>query len=148
MKRGFIYIALAGALLLVCVYLYGVLTVRLVPPTPSVRIGNQIVHVTIVETPQERHQGLSGRAGLEQNEGMLFVFPEDGKYGFWMKDMLFSIDILWISADGTIVDMKENVSPDTYPQSFAPAAQARYVLELPAGHAVSHSVRVGDRVEL
>jgi len=79
---------------------------------------------------------------------MLFVFPEDGKYAFWMKDMRFSIDILWLSADGRVVYMALNVSPDTYPQVFRPDVPARYVLELPAGYAKAHAVRIGDIVRL
>ncbi|MDO8575927.1 MAG: DUF192 domain-containing protein, partial [bacterium] len=85
---------------------------------------------------------------LAADEGMLFVSPEDGGHAFWMKDMLFPIDILWISADGRVVYMAENVSPDTYPQSFRPDAPARYVLELPAGYAGAHGVSVGDVVRL
>src|SRR3989338_1806519 len=78
-------------------------------------------------------QSLSGRSGLAEGEGMLFVFPQDGKYGFWMKDMRFSIDILWLNASGMVVYMAQNVSPDSFPKSFESDVPARYVLELPAG---------------
>ena len=77
-----------------------------------------------------------------------FVFPKDGIYAFWMKDMLFSIDILWLSARGSVVYMAQNVSPDTYPQSFQPEMLARYVLELPAGYVKEYNVVVGDIVRL
>ena len=85
---------------------------------------------------------------MPENRGMLFVFPSDGIYAFWMKGMLFSIDMLWLAADGTIVYLVQNASPDTYPHSFVPDKTARYVLELPAGFARSHGVGVGDIVRL
>ncbi len=117
-------------------------------PFPSVQIGGQTVHVTIADTPDKREQGLSGRKGLAPDEGMLFVFPGDGQYGFWMKDMLFSIDIVWVSASSTVVDIQANVSPDTYPSVFQPKAAARYVLELPAGFAKLYNVQKGGAVVL
>jgi uncharacterized membrane protein (UPF0127 family) len=79
---------------------------------------------------------------------MLFVFPEDGLYSFWMKDMLISIDILWISADGEIVHIVERVSPESYPEHFVSESPARYVLELPAGYVGSRGISVGDIVRL
>lgn len=114
----------------------------------KLRIGNSFVRVDIVDTPELRAQGLSGRMGLDENEGMLFVFEKDGIYAFWMKDMRFSIDIIWIDANGVIVDMKENVSPASYPASFEPITTARYVLELRAGWASRHGVKTGDTIEL
>ncbi len=65
-----------------------------------------------------------------------------------MKDMRFSIDILWLSADGVVVHMAQNVSPSTYPQSFVPTKPARYVLEVLAGYAMEHGVAIGDVVRL
>ena len=114
----------------------------------TVQLDGQTIHVAVVDTPVARQRGLSGRQGLAGDEGMLFVFPQNGRYSFWMKDMLFVIDIVWISADGSIVDMVQNVSPDTYPTSFVPKAPARYVLELPAGYVKDHNVQIGDIVRL
>ena len=119
-----------------------------VSPVRTLQLGGQTIHISVAASESVRQQGLSGRTGLAADEGMLFVFPEDGKYAFWMKDMRFSIDILWLSADGRVVYMALNVSPDTYPQVFRPDVPARYVLELPAGYAKAHAVRVGDIVRL
>src|SRR3989344_601909 len=112
----------------------------------TIDLKGQTIRISIADTETARQQGLSGRAGLAADEGMLFVFPEDGTYAFWMKDMLFSIDIVWMSADGRVVYMAENVSPDTYPQVFRPDVPARYVLELPAGYVKEYNVVVGDLV--
>ena len=114
----------------------------------TVQVGGLEVQITVAQTPLERQRGLSGHESLAPDEGMLFVFPEDGKYAFWMKDMRFSIDIVWLSADGGIIYMAQNVSPDTYPANFAPPTPARYVLELPAGFVGRNNVSVGDIVRL
>lgn len=153
MKRVLSVIALGAILLLLAIGAYRIYHQSAVAaPTQgqslrTIELKGQTIRVSVADTESARGQGLSGRAGLAADEGMLFVFPEDGEYAFWMKDMLFPIDILWISADGTVVYMAENVSPDTYPQSFRPNAPARYVLELPAGYAEAHAVEIGDRVE-
>ncbi len=111
-------------------------------------VGGQTIHVSIADTKQAREEGLSGHTRLAADEGMLFVFETDGTYAFWMKDMRFSIDILWLSAEGRVVYMAENIAPDTYPQTFKSETPARYVIELPAGYSDDHGVRVGDIVRL
>jgi len=79
---------------------------------------------------------------------MLFVFDTDGVWGIWMKDMKFSIDILWLAEDGTVLTIVPNASPDSYPTSFRPTSPARFVLELPAGFASSHDIDIGSKFVL
>jgi|SRR3989344_1431681 len=116
--------------------------------SPTVELGGQIVRVTIADTSVEREKGLGGREGLARDEGMLFVFPEDGINSFWMKDMTFAIDILWISNSGEIVDIRESVAPESYPEVLTPRREARYVLELSSGWVEEYSLRIGDVVRL
>ncbi len=118
------------------------------PQVRTVEVKGEAIRVEVADTESTRERGLSGRSGLAADEGMLFIFPDDGEYPFWMKDMLFSIDMVWISADGKVVYMALNVSPDTYPQVFRPEVPARYVLELPSGYAREHGIRIGDIVRL
>ena len=75
---------------------------------------------------------------------MLFVFPADGRHSFWMKDMLFSIDMLWLDANGRVVHVEKGVSPATFPQTFTPSSPSRYVLEVPSGFCDAHGIEVGD----
>jgi|SRR3989344_840572 len=116
------------------------------PPTARVSLGGATLDVFVADTPQEQKQGLGGREALLPDQGMLFVFPESGMHTFWMKDMHFSIDILWIGEDGTIVSTLSSVSPETYPKVFAPKQPARYVLETNAGFVAEHDIREGDIV--
>lgn len=108
------------------------------------QFGDTRVRVILADTPAKRTRGLSGTDGLAEGEGMLFIFPEDGLYGFWMKDMRFAIDIIWLDSAWEVVDVAESVSPDSYPASFSPSKPARYVLEVPAGFAKSHNIALGS----
>ena len=86
--------------------------------------------VRIADSPAERAQGLSGTAPLPQGEGMLFIFERAGMYGFWMKDMNYPIDIIWLNDDLESVGATKNISPDTFPAVFYPPVPVRYVLEI------------------
>jgi len=111
-----------------------------------ISLADVSLQVTIARTPAELQQGLSGTRSLPPNQGMLFVFPKADIYPFWMKDMQYPIDILWIDEDGRIVYVAPNVSPDSYPATYKSSTPALYILELNAGFAEAHSVRVGDTV--
>ncbi|NNL68259.1 MAG: DUF192 domain-containing protein, partial [Myxococcales bacterium] len=76
----------------------------------EVTIRGTTVAVEIAATPAERAQGLSGREALEPGHGMLFLHEEPGAHGYWMKDMRFAIDILWLRS-GRIVDVAHRVPP-------------------------------------
>ena len=113
-----------------------------------VSIGGVTIFVAIADTPVSRAQGLSGTSELPKNRGMLFVFPRDGYYSFWMKDMQYDIDIIWLSESGTIVHTEERVSPDSYPESYSSPLPAKSVLEVPAGFVEQHKLRLGERVTI
>lgn len=102
--------------------------------------------VEVVDTPRGRSQGLSGRDELLPETGMFFIFPRTDYHGIWMKDMKFSIDILWIDELGVIVDIERNVHPDTYPEVFKPGHPARFVLEIPAGAVDNSGLEVGEEL--
>lgn len=118
------------------------------PNTQTIKVGERSVKVTLADTPNERAQGLSGRKTLRDDEGMLFIFETQGMYGFWMKDMLIPIDIMWISNEGVVVDIHKNVSPATYPSVFRSKVPIKYVLELAAGFFERYNMKVGDAVDL
>jgi uncharacterized protein len=113
-----------------------------------VQIDSNRIAVAVADTDSEREQGLSGHKPLQENEGMLFLFDMPGQYAFWMKDMLFPIDIIWISKEWIIVDITENLSPESYPDTVAPKENAQYVLEVPAGYSASHHVQIGQSVSV
>ena len=114
----------------------------------TVLIGEHSVPLFVSESEQDRIRGLSGRATTSPAEGMLFLFPSDGHHGIWMKDMRFAIDIIWLSAEGIVVDIKENALPDSFPETYRPQELARYVIELPAGYAERLKVKLGSVIGL
>ncbi len=117
-------------------------------PTRTLVLSGESVTVELAATPAQRVQGLSGRAALAADHGMLFVFPAVDRYGFWMKDMRFPIDIVWIRDDGSIVSVNNSVLPQTYPTDFYPVEPVRFVLELPAGFATSYHLIAGSKITL
>lgn len=117
-------------------------------PSPTALPASTPLSYEIVDTDEERARGLSGRDDIPADYGMLFVFPSEGIYGFWMKDMLAPIDIVWLSREGVIVGIEANVSPDTYPTEFFPPTPILYALETAAGEASRKGWKVGDRLPL
>ncbi len=117
------------------------------PNITHLKIGSVFVEVESVSDSSAQARGLSGREGLGENKGMLFIFPKSGIYPFWMKDMKFPIDIVWISEFGRVVHIKHNATPESYPDLFVSEDLAKYVLEVPTGFAEKHNLMPGDTVE-
>lgn len=108
------------------------------------------VWVTIADTPYAWAKGLMFVEQLPGNRGMLFMFPDEQKRSFWMKNTLIPLDILFISADKKIVTIHGNAVPCTAltcPR-YASTASAMYVLEVNAGFAEQYGIREGDTVEI
>lgn len=110
--------------------------------------GNKCVLFERADTVAKRAKGLSGRTGMPADRGMLFVFENPSDDCFWMKDMQFSIDIVWLDASRTVLKTAERVAPETYPERFCPSSPALYVLELQAGAVSAAGIQTGDRVKL
>ena len=62
--------------------------------------------------------------------------------------MNFPIDVIWLDKDFEVVDIAQNISPDSFPQVFEPKAPALYILEVNAGWAEHNNLKIGDRVDL
>ncbi len=117
----------------------------------EVKINNQYITADIAKDETTRDKGLGGRSSLGVNEGMLFLFPQAGQYGFWMKDMLIPIDLIWIY-QGKIVGFEQNMqppvpgTPDNALQQYLPPSPVDEVLELHAGRVSLLQAAVGDQV--
>jgi uncharacterized membrane protein (UPF0127 family) len=123
------------------------------PGLALVRIGALAVQAEAPVTESDAfYRGLGGRQSLPDDRGMLFVFPEPGLHGFWMKDMLIPIDIIWISAENRVVDVQtaqpEPGVPDPQLKRYNPSGEAKYVLEVRAGLAAEKGVQVGDAAQI
>ncbi len=133
-----------GALFLVLFLLFGSQnkdTIYTNPPYDKVLdIGRVRVFVDLADTQEEQEKGLSGQAFLPSNYGKLFVFREPGSYGFWMKDMNFPIDIIWLDENMRVLGIEDSVSPSTYPNIFYPPQDVSFVLEVNAGFSTANDL--------
>jgi hypothetical protein len=115
--------------------------------TTVLEIGGQSVTAAIADDETEQMDGLGGFESMPENTGMLFAFGGSDYRDFWMKDMKFSLDILWLDEGGAILHIEKKLAPETYPKIFSSPEPAFYVLELNAGFADRHQVKIGDLVE-
>lgn len=121
--------------------------VSIVPDYIFLQVNNFELKVEVADTQSKRELGLSGHSLLKENEGMLFIFDEEGNYPFWMKDMLFNIDMIWLDADKKIVLIKHDAKPESFPESFGGEVKAKYVLEVISGFSKRHNLKIGDTLE-
>lgn len=109
--------------------------------------GDKRYSLVVASTSAERMLGLGRRASLPDSQGMLFVFNRPAEQCFWMKDMQFSLDIIWLSSSKRIEQIMTNVSPGTYPQTFCPPSPAKYVIELNAGQVKQAGIHTGEALK-
>jgi len=133
----------------------------------QVKISGQSIKVELALTPLQQERGLSGRSAIAPDEGMLFVFS-GGARRFWMKDMNFPIDIIWIGEDLRVIYIKKDARPASpelqrgEPESYSPRfgeagpetygpdpslGDAKYVLEVVSGFSEKYNLKEGDKVE-
>jgi uncharacterized membrane protein (UPF0127 family) len=102
-------------------------------PEHYLEINGKKFALEISDTETKRDHGLSDRATLAPDTGMLFIFDAAGEPSFWMKDMHFPIDMIFLDSQYRVVTSFVNVRPETYPAVFKPTSPAQYVLEFNAG---------------
>lgn len=115
----------------------------------NVKIRNIIVKSEVSDTPDKRYRGLSGRESLKEGMGMLFIFNEYIKSSFVMRDMKFSIDMIWIR-DNNVVDISENLPlpKNNAPLiEYSPKSEVNRVIEVEAGFVNKNQIHIGDKVD-
>ncbi len=121
-------------------------------PTKNIKVNDLDLNVEVADNDATREQGLSGRDKLDDGKGMLFDFTNSDfrKPGFWMKDMNFSIDIIWIK-DGKVIGVQANApvpNNDGDLPVYYPPSEISQVLEVPSGWSAKNSIKVGSTVSL
>ena len=115
----------------------------------NVQIKDHVFYVDVAITSAEKELGLGNRKSMKPDNGMLFVYDHSEQYRYWMKNMQFPIDILWI-ADNTIADITKNIpvlTPDPY-KTYSPAVGVNKVLELNAGTVDRLNIKTGDTIHI
>lgn len=108
---------------------------------------NHCFNVELAVTPEQRNLGLMFRESLDFNKGMLFIFEEEGRHPFWMKNTLIPLDIIWIN-NKEVVSIKENIQPckEYFCPSIEPTENAKYVLEINGGISKNIGLKIGDTI--
>ena len=112
----------------------------------KVSIDGLQLSADIPTTRELMAKGLAVKNELREDESMLFVFEESSRDSFWMKDMRFPIDIMWVDSNGRIVHIEENLEPCPLVlvcHSYAPTMDSQYVLETVSGFAQRHNIDLG-----
>lgn len=143
MKNVILSLLILAALFVVTMYF-----TRPVTKQATIIVDSKVkITVEIADTEEKRAQGLSNREKLGENEGMLFVFDGPGFYRFWMKDMKFDLDFIWI-ANGRVVDITENVSHNNQKTLYFSKVPLNMILEVNAGFAGKNGVEIGNNIKI
>ena len=115
----------------------------------EVCFSSNCVEIKIADSPSERERGLMFVSSLDEDDGMLFVFEESGEHGFWMKNTLIPLDIIWVNENFEVVDIKTAEPCEEEPcEVYIPIEKAKYVLEVNSDWVEKNGVKVGNFVEI
>jgi uncharacterized membrane protein (UPF0127 family) len=144
-----IFISILGILILIILLI--TVSFNFKKDKPFITINNKTFVVDVAKTDSEREKGLAIYKSLPENKGMIFIFSKSGNYPFWMKDMKFPIDIIYIK-DNKIVDIFENVLPpkssNDQLEVVSPKETADKVLEINANLSKKYNFKKGDLVNI
>ena len=107
----------------------------------KITIGNKSYQVSLAETEEEQMKGLQGVHTLPEDEGVLFVFEEPGDVGFWMKDTLIPLDIIYINDDDEVIAVEQGVPGD---ETILEHSDVKYVLEVNK----DSGIKIGDELDI
>lgn len=116
----------------------------------NITVNGQRLIAEVSATSEQRTRGLTVKNALAENESMLFVFDNQAKHKFWMKDMKFPIDIIWIGSDKSVIDIEKSLQPCNSGflcSTYEPDGDSLYVLETVSGFAQKHGIVKGTVVE-
>lgn len=123
--------------------------------TAKVAIGSHTFIAEVAKTEAEKEIGLSGRASISDNRGMVFIFDTPGIYSFWMKKMQFPLDIIFIKDDKIITIFKQVTPPqagadvaDNLLPIYTPQGEIDRVLEINSGLVDKYGIKQGDTVKI
>ena len=103
------------------------------------------IDIEFADNATKRADGLMLRNKMEENQGMLFIFPSEEMQSFWMKNTILSLDMIFINSDLEIVTIHKNTKPFAT-TSYPSTKPSQYVLETLAGYTTKYDINVGDKV--
>ncbi len=117
--------------------------------SPKAIINGKVINLELATTPLERQKGLMFRTNLEEDSGMLFIFPDEQIRYFWMKNTLIPLDMIFIDSDNKIIDIQtaEPCMEDPC-KNYISKFPAKYVLELNMGYTERNDIYIGDKINI
>ncbi|HUC90251.1 MAG TPA: DUF192 domain-containing protein [Patescibacteria group bacterium] len=112
----------------------------------QMKAGHTQYELELASNEAARQKGLGSRLSMPSNSGMLFSYGDSATRCFWMKDMRFSLDIIWFNSQKVVEQIEPKVAPETYPHTFCSTKPSQFVIELNAGQAASNKMYVGQRL--
>ncbi len=119
--------------------------------TKKLKLGKKTINVLIADSFFKQMLGLMHRKSLGKDQGMLFIFGRSSKYGIWMLNMEFSIDILWLDSNLKIIDTLENAKPCNSLircKTYYPKFSSKYVLEVSSGFIKNNNITSSTKIGL
>jgi uncharacterized protein len=120
--------------------------------TISLKIKDTVFHLEVAQTISQKAQGLMNRTTLAENRGMIFIFDFEMPQGFWMKNTIIPLDMIFVKSDGTVTDIAtatpEPGIPDTKLTIYRSSSSAKYVIELPSGTCNKIGLLPGNKIDL
>jgi hypothetical protein len=137
--------------------LFGYYLIHFHKPAPNfteVKVNNTTIYSQIADTENERSLGLSFTKKLDENAGMLFIFEKTGAKNFWMRDMNYNIDIIWIDENKSVTGFVENADKNSYNKKnpeysriYRSPENTKYVLEVATNTIQTLKIKIGDVLE-
>jgi uncharacterized membrane protein (UPF0127 family) len=121
--------------------------------TKLLQIGDKNYEIFLTENEEDMKKGLSAFEDIKDSQGMLFEFEIEDFHSFWMKDMKFDIDMIFLDKEMKVVHIFENVRKDTYKNQndykiFIPKLKSKYVIEIKSGEVKKNKLKLGDIIKL
>ena len=117
----------------------------------TVTVNGYNISAFVADTDDKRSKGLSGVENMTESQGMLFIFNYPSKQGFWMKEMMFPLDIIWLDSNSSVIHVEKGLQPCAsvlFCPVYSPLKDAKYVLETISGFTDLHSVNEGDKIKI
>jgi len=115
------------------------------------KVGMLWLDMEVADDSYKRAKGLMYRKKMQKDRGMLFIFNSERRYSFWMLNMQFSIDLIWLDRNMKVVDITKDAVPSHSifsSKSYSPSVPAMYVIETCSGFASSSKLKLGNRIKM
>jgi uncharacterized membrane protein (UPF0127 family) len=114
-------------------------------PQKSIKVGDKPLFVEVASTPQQIELGLMGRKELSEGNGMIFIFPDPRRVGFWMKNTSIPLSVAYIDNNLSIREIYD-MQPYSTELIVSENSDIKYVLEVPQGWFTRNNLGINHKI--